>query len=184
MNSLLRLAAPIVAMVVLALPAYADLVIDDFATSGRSWQAVNDGVMGGRSQGRFARTDDGVMVFSGNLSLANNGGFASVRSQGRTIGLTNDDIIKVRVKGDGRKYTFNLYTPDRRMAFSYRTEFTTIAGQWMEIYLPVRQFQATSFGRRVDVPLDAGRVNGVGILLGDKKAGPFRLEVDSIAIVN
>lgn len=160
-----------------------DRVIDDFDTPARSWQAVNDGVMGGRSSGRYARTSDGVMIFSGNLSLANNGGFASVRSQGQRIGLENDDIIVARVKGDGRKYTFNLYTPDRRMAFSYRTEFSTTSGQWMEVYLPVRQFQATSFGRRVNQPLDASRVTGVGILLGDKKAGPFQLEIDSIKIV-
>lgn len=45
------------------------------------WQAVNDGVMGGVSDGRFKITEDGAMEFFGTLSLENNGGFASVRTK-------------------------------------------------------------------------------------------------------
>ena len=51
------------------------------------WQAVNDGVMGGVSDGRFRITDRQTLEFYGTLSLENNGGFASVRSRPRTLGL-------------------------------------------------------------------------------------------------
>lgn len=148
------------------------------------WQAVNDGVMGGRSDGRFRITTEGYMQFYGNLSLANNGGFASVRSRSRQLGLQAGDEIVIRVKGDGRKYTFNLYTPDRRTAFSYRVEFETLNGQWSESRIPLKQFVATSFGRRMpSMALDPQRVTGVGILLGDKKPGSFQLQVESIRVV-
>lgn len=162
-----------------------DRVIERFdQTSGRAWQAVNDGVMGGRSDGRFRKTATQTMEFFGTLSLANNGGFASVRSQGSSLGLTTGDTIVARVRGDGRKYTFNLYTPNRRMAFSYRTEFTTLKDQWIEVQMPLESFVATSFGRVVaNQPLNPASVNGVGILLGDKKPGPFKLEVDWIKAV-
>ncbi|MBM4058506.1 MAG: hypothetical protein FJ275_09770, partial [Planctomycetes bacterium] len=46
--------------------------------AARQWQAVNDGVMGGVSDGRFRITDEGTLQFFGTLSLENNGGFASV----------------------------------------------------------------------------------------------------------
>jgi len=49
------------------------------------WQAVNDGVMGGVSDGRFRITDRQTLEFYGTLSLENNGGFASVRSRQRTL---------------------------------------------------------------------------------------------------
>ncbi len=42
------------------------------------WQAVNDGVMGGVSDGRFRMTERQTLEFYGTLSLENNGGFASV----------------------------------------------------------------------------------------------------------
>ena len=124
------------------------------------------------------------MRFSGNLSLANNGGFASVRSLPKSLGLTSGDAIVMRVRGDGRKYTFNLYMADRRTAFSYRIEFQTTANQWAEFRLPINRFVATSFGRPVPgAVLDPNRVRSVGILLGDKKAGSFKLEVSSISVV-
>lgn len=153
-------------------------------SSASQWQAVNHGVMGGRSKGRFRMTDEGHMQFYGDLSLENNGGFASVRSRGRQMGLKAGDEIVIRVKGDGRKYTFNLYTPDRRTAFSYRLEFKTLDGKWSESKLPLKQFTATSFGRQMpNMVLDPARVSGVGILLGDKKPGKFQLEIESIKVV-
>ena len=144
------------------------------------WQIVNDGVMGGRSTSAAAITSAQQMRFSGSLSLANNGGFASVRSRPRRLGLQPGDSIMLRVRGDGRRYTFNLYVPDRRTAFSYRTEFTTVAGQWMEIRLPLDRFVATSFGRPVGGSLNPRRVDSVGILLGDKNPGRFEITVDWI----
>ena len=49
------------------------------ATNAPAWQVVNDDVMGGVSTSRFSVTN-GVAVFRGEVSLENNGGFASVRS--------------------------------------------------------------------------------------------------------
>jgi len=53
----------------------------DNAEAAKAWQTVNDGVMGGRSDGRFKINDEKKMEFFGTLSLENNGGFASVRSR-------------------------------------------------------------------------------------------------------
>lgn len=158
------------------------------------WQIVNDGVMGGRSSsqasivnldsGNLAQNGNGVMRFAGNLSLENNGGFASVRSRiSGSLGLDSGETIVLRVKGDGRRYTFSLYTPDRRTAFSYQMQFNTKAGQWTEVKLPVDQFVAHSFGRPIpNMKLTPSQVQSVGILLGDKKSGPFEILIDGINV--
>lgn len=151
----------------------------DGPQASQEWQAVNDGVMGGRSDGRFRITDDGNLDFFGKLSLENNGGFASVRAVGRNLAMQPDDSIRFRVKGDGREYTFNLYSGRNR--FSFRQSFQTQKDEWMEVTLPVDGFTATWRGRVFpNERLDPGQINGVGFLLGDKKPGPFKLQVDWI----
>ena len=153
--------------------------------SVQQWQPINDGVMGGVSDGRFQITDKGIMEFYGTLSLENNGGFASVRSKAKKLGLKDSDVIVARLRGDGREYYFNLLVPTFRIAFSYRASFKTKAGEWQEVKVPLKDFQATSFGRPVKNagPVNAGKVNAIGFLLADKKAGPFKLEVECIKVL-
>lgn len=150
------------------------------ANAANQWQTVNDGVMGGRSDGRFRIGTEQSMEFFGTLSLENNGGFASVRSRPRQLDLRDSDTIVARVKGDGRRYTLNLYVPSRRMAYSYRVAFDTKKNQWTEIRVPLKKFVATSFGRIVGNagPVNPQQVNSIGFLLGDKNPGPFKLEID------
>ena len=151
--------------------------------AANAWKTVNDGVMGGRSVGRFKINRDKTMEFSGTLSLENNGGFASVRSRGKNLGLVEGDILVVRVRGDGRKYTLNLYPKKRLIAFSYRAEFQTQKNKWIEVRIPLKKFVATSFGRVVrNQQLDPRQINGLGILLGDKKAGPFKLQIEWLRV--
>ena len=152
--------------------------------AGKEWQAVNDGVMGGVSEGRFKITDAKTMEFFGTLSLANNGGFASVRSKGKKLSLEKGDTLVAKVRGDGREYTLNLYPNRSRTAFSYRATVQTKKDEWIEIQVPLDEFEATSFGR---VVREAGAVksedvSSVGFLLGDKKAGPFKMEIEWIKV--
>jgi len=155
------------------------------ADAAKEWQTVNDGVMGGVSEGKFKITDRKTMEFYGALSLENNGGFASVRTKAKKLGLEKGDTLLVRVRGDGREYTLNLYVNKPLVAFSYRATVPTKKGEWIEVKVPLDEFEATSFGRIVQ---DAGavkpeEVNALGILIGDKKAGPFKLEVEWIKVV-
>jgi monofunctional biosynthetic peptidoglycan transglycosylase len=162
-------------------PADEARVLFDFGKpdAARAWQPVNDGVMGGVSEGRFRITDQGTMEFLGTLSLENNGGFASVRSRRAGLGLKPDDILVLRLRGDGREYLLNLYVPTLRMASSYRAAIPTKAGEWTEVRIPLADCYATSFGNKVPNagPVDAPRVDSIGFMLSDKKPGPFTLEI-------
>ena len=155
------------------------------ADAAKEWQTVNDGVMGGVSEGKFKITDAKTLEFFGNLSLDNNGGFASVRTKAKKLGLVPGDTLVARVRGDARDYSLNLYVNKPLVAFSYRATVPTKKGKWLEVKVPLDKFEATSFGRPV---LDAGpvnptEVNALGFLLGDKKPGPFKLEVEWIKLV-
>ncbi len=154
------------------------------ADSAKQWQTVNDGVMGGISEGNFKITDQKTMEFFGTLSLANNGGFASVRSKARKLGLEKGDTLVAKVRGDGREYTLNLYLNKSLTAFSYRAKVQTSKNEWIEIRVPLDEFEATSFGRVVKEAgaVNPEEINSVGFLLGDKKAGPFKMEVEWIRV--
>jgi NADH dehydrogenase [ubiquinone] 1 alpha subcomplex assembly factor 1 len=147
--------------------------------AAQKWQAVNDGVMGGVSEGRFKITADKTMEFSGRLSLENNGGFASVRTKLTNFDIHGGDTLVVRVKGDGREYVLNIYTKSRRMAFSYRAPLPTTRDEWTEVSVPLDEFIPTSFGNRVEGmgPVEPDQINSLGFMLSDKKPGPFKLEV-------
>jgi monofunctional biosynthetic peptidoglycan transglycosylase len=158
-----------------------------FASPGAAaeWGTINDGVMGGVSDGRFRITDRQTLEFFGTLSLENNGGFASLRSRPRRLGLQAGDTLVARVRGDGREYQFNLYTSTRRTGFSYRAPAPTRPGEWIELRVPLDRFEATSFGRvvRGAGPVDPDGVTSVGFLLGEKVPGPFVLEVAWIKVL-
>ena len=154
------------------------------ADAAKEWQTVNDGVTGGVSEGKFKLTDKKTMEFFGTLSLANNGGFASVRSKAKKLGLVRGDTLVTRVKGDGREYSLNLYLNKPLTAFSYRATVQTKKDEWIEVKVPLDKFEATSFGRTVK---NAGAVkpeeiNAIGFTLGDKKAGPFKMEIEWIKV--
>jgi NADH dehydrogenase [ubiquinone] 1 alpha subcomplex assembly factor 1 len=155
----------------------------DKPESAKPWQTVNDGVMGGRSVGRFKINEDKKMEFFGTLSLENNGGFASVRARGGNLALEKDDVIVARVKGDGRDYKFNVYAQRNLGGYSYRQSFKTIKDKWIEVEFPVEKFAATWRGRVFpNEKLDPEKVSGLGFLLGDKKPGSFKLDVDWIKV--
>jgi len=158
----------------------------DFAgpDAAQQWQVVNDGVMGGVSEGRFRITPEDTLEFLGTLSLENNGGFASVRTKPADLAINAGDDLVIRVKGDGREYVLNLYTKSRRMAFSFRAPLPTVINEWTEVAVPLEDFIPTSFGNRVQGmgPVEPNEITSIGFMLSDKKAGPFKMEVAWVKI--
>jgi NADH dehydrogenase [ubiquinone] 1 alpha subcomplex assembly factor 1 len=158
----------------------------DFPAADRAkdWQIVNDGVMGGVSQGTFQITDRKTLLFFGNLSLDNNGGFSSVRTRPKNLGLEKGDTLIARIRGDGREYSLNLYVNKPLIAFSYRVTVPTRKDEWIEIKVPLDKFEATSFGRvvRDAGPVNPKEVNALGFMLSDKKPGRFQFEIESVRV--
>lgn len=151
-------------------------------TNSPAWQIVNDDVMGGVSMSQFQVLTNGGAVFSGVVSLENNGGFASVRSSPVRENLNGADAFVFRVRGDGRRYKFTVRTEAGFNAPNYQAEFTTKRGEWKEHRLALKDFVPTFRGRVLtDVPpLNAAKIASLGFLIADKQSGPFRLEISWI----
>lgn len=164
----------------------------EFEAGKASWFVVNDGVMGGVSSSGV-KVVDGLLEFSGRVRLENNGGFASVRSSSQSLDLTQFSSLKVRLRGDGKRYSFQLGTSSARGVL-YQVEFDTTAGQylgpttapsglgrWLELNFPLTSFKPTRFGRLLSGPaLDKAKLEQFGFIVGNKRAEDFRLEVDWI----
>ena len=147
----------------------------DSERSSLRWQVVNDTVMGGQSSSRFERKGS-ELHFSGVLNT-NGGGFASLRSERLNVDLAPATVIRLRVKGDGRRYSIRLYADGERV--SYQHSFETTAGQWRVLELNIRDFYASWRGRRFErPPLESGDIVGVGLILADGIDGPFKIAMD------
>lgn len=147
------------------------------------WRVVDDGVMGGLSKGQIQISKDGILTFSGKLSLENNGGFSSLRTQELAMNLADAEGLVARVKGDGRTYQMRFSTDARYrgMEVSFKADFKTKKGEWTEVKVPFSQFKGSFRGMSLaKEKFNPGKIQRIGMLLGDKKAGPFELQVDWI----
>lgn len=157
----------------------------DFVEAGslEGWANVNDTVMGGVSSSSTT-WDAGQMVFAGDLSLENNGGFTSVRGpiDARLGDLLADATqLTVQATGDGKAYLLQVRTVDDQL---YVQRFTTVADVEQTYPLELAAFEPV--GRFLDplpdaAPLDPSRVAQVVIYLLDKQEGPFRVALRRIA---
>ena len=159
-------------------------LIVDFSESDESknWRVVNDGVMGGLSQGRIEITQNSTAIFQGKVSLENNGGFTSIHTIPRDYGLDNYEGLAVHIKGDGKTYQLRLRTEDRIDGISYHSNFQTVDGDWTNAELAFESFVPTFHGRIVpDAPkLAPGKIRQIGFLISDKQEGDFHLEIEWI----
>ena len=159
-------------------------IITDFtqaAIEAEQWRNVDDTVMGGISQGEIVVTAESTGVFSGTLSLENNGGFSSVRRDTSGYDFSGVEALSVRIKGDGRRYQLRVQTRDADRV-TYRAEFSTTTDQWQTITVPIERFEPVFRGRIIESapPLSADGIYQIGFLIADKRSGDFRLEVDWI----
>ncbi|MEM7390723.1 MAG: CIA30 family protein [Verrucomicrobiota bacterium] len=160
----------------------------DRPDSGDRWITVNDNVMGGRSSGSPA-FDEGTLVFSGE-TVTRGGGFSSIRvRETDPVDLSFAEAVQLRVKGDGRTYLFEMRTKASVSSWNavpYRAEFATRAGEWIEVNIPLDRLKPTLHGFNISQlapALDRTDIRSFGLMIYDKKDGPFRLVVDWIKAV-
>ena len=160
-------------------------MITDFTskTPDLGWYTQNDNVMGGRSQGGFELAR-GQLIFAGNTNT-DGGGFSSIRTRPMQVDLSGFNGIRLRVKGDGRRYTWQLQTDARWRGrqISYWADFDTIAGEWITVDIPFAKFYPQFRGFKLDgPPLDPAKTSEMGLYIYDKKDGPFELHLDSVNV--
>ena len=146
------------------------------------WIAINDDVMGGISQSNIELSHTATALFSGQLSLENNGGFASICRRFDKVNLHGCTGAIIKVKGDGRTYQFRVKTAEQYDGINYQMLFATDINQWQTLTLPFDNFSASFRGKPVpEAPhLHPDQIRQIGFLLADKQQGSFCLEIVGI----
>lgn len=146
-----------------------------------SWMIVDDGVMGGLSQGTMKLNDQGHGVFSGFVTTENNGGFSSVRYNFEKMNVSGFTYVVLRLKGDGKNYQFRI-KQNRYDRASYINTFET-SGEWETIRIPLKDFFPSFRGYKLDRPnFDGSYMEEIAFLIANKQKENFKLEIDSISL--
>lgn len=151
-----------------------------FPDEARNWEIVNDTVMGGLSRSSMRLTPDKTAIFEGEVSLDNNGGFASVRTLPLDFGLNGYDGLLIRVRSDGKNYRLRLRTDDEYDGIAYQIVFSTEKGVWRSLAFPFGSFVPVYRGRVVTeapYPVDPRTIRRIGFMVADRQEGPFHLEI-------
>ena len=159
------------------------LMIFDFDESSdlTKWRIVDDVVMGGISRSEIAISKNGNGVFTGHVSLENNGGFSSLRHQFSNLNVSSYSKFIIRIKGDGKNYQFRVKSKLNEY-HSYKYEFSTNKN-WQTIEIPFTELKATFRGRLLNMPSYSNTVlEEVGFLISNKKEEDFQLEIDFIKL--
>ena len=147
----------------------------------RRWNIVDDGVMGGLSAGRFRISEAGHGLFTGMVSLENNGGFSSLRYYFNPVETGSFGKFTLRLKGDGKTYQFRVKSQANEY-YAYICDFKT-TGEWQTIEIPFGSLYPSFRGRTLNMPNYPGKQLGeIGFLIGNKKAESFALEIDKIGL--
>ena len=158
-----------------------------------TWGAVDDVVMGGVSESSI-RLLENTALFSGNVSTANSGGFASVRTKNfeAPLNLAGYGGIELRVKGDGKRYKFFIRTDPKWDGVAYSHSFDTEPHSWITVripfdtLIPVFRAKTMDFAERID----PSKISSFQLMLSkfeyDKELNPkfepggFALQVESL----
>lgn len=145
------------------------------------WITRDDPVMGGRSRSSV-RWEPAGLVFSGTVSLENNGGFASLQGP-----LLDPALVQVwsaapglrfDLAGDGKVYVVQVFTGTQGwiQRITAPSGEGSVTARW-DRFAPVDRFlNPRAGGGR----LDPGAVDRLALYILDKQVGPFRLVLRAI----
>ena len=159
------------------------MILYDFKKDAdlNDWRIVDDGVMGGRSNGNFSITKEGHGLFEGTISLENNGGFSSVRHECNPADVSEFTQLCIRLKGDGKPYQVRI-KQNKDQSYSYVAPFET-SGDWETIAIDLKDFYPSFRGQRLRRPnFSHDTIEEIVFLFGNKKEESFSLLLDKITL--
>ena len=147
------------------------------------WRIVNDGVMGGLSSSKAIVKEDKI-IFSGNVSLENNGGFASLRSPVKDYNFSEFKGLELKLKTDGKLYSISMKETSYFTGYFYTKSFETKKDEWVVIEIPFDEFKLYYYGKETgsDKNIPLNNIKEISLLIGDKQKGTFNAEIDYIIL--
>ncbi|MEM9513271.1 MAG: CIA30 family protein [Actinomycetota bacterium] len=158
--------------------------LEEFDEPG-GWFIVNDGVMGGRSDGQ-AVIGESTLRFTGTVVTAG-GGFTSIRLGLDDGALAGTETIRVRLRPDTRTYGLTLEDDQtingRRISHGADLPAPVDVDDdgYVVVEVPHAVLEPTVFGQLVLAePFRPDAASEIGIIISDGVDGPFSLDVDWI----
>ncbi|MFO7629812.1 MAG: CIA30 family protein [Prochlorococcaceae cyanobacterium] len=167
------------------------------------WMALNDTIMGGRSQGKCSSGSGGLLL-EGQV-VAEGGGFVSARSPqfSPPLDLSGYGALQLELEGDGRRYKLALACADGLAGLTelipgglrWVAEFSTQPEGLSTVTIPFNRLTPSVRAQPVGLPLrfDPARITRLQVLhsrFGDTgqanpgfRAGALRLGIRSITAV-
>ena len=150
-------------------------------TNIKEWRIVNDDVMGGRSNSSLKISDAGHGQFLGHVSLANNGGFASIQLNTKIKLLYKNKFVILRIKGDGKRYELRLKGNTSQYE-SYVHPLST-SGEWQTLKLAISEFYPQFRGRKMNIPnFNFENIEQLSFLIANSQEEDFELLIDWIGL--
>lgn len=173
----------IIFLIIIAVPLMSEMKIDfGKDKAGAEWIVINDGVMGGRSNGSMLLKENSF-VFKGNISTANNGGFSTVRSRFGSFELSGFTKVLVRYKAQGHSFSMTLEDQKPFNTPYYKIEMPGETGKWQTAEMKLAKFAEYILGRETGKYLNEDKLDKIirlGFINTGKKDAEFSLEVDYI----
>jgi hypothetical protein len=158
-------------------------MIDFSKQENGRWRITNDGVMGGLSNGEMTIAQDHG-IFSGSISLDNNGGFSSVFRAVDNLPQSYKKLV-INTEGDGQAYQLRLIIYVNGYRLAYKHDFKTVANKRENHIFELADFKATFRGRAIpNAPLlNSEDIKEVGFLMTKKVSGQFALSIFTLSFL-
>ncbi|MFY0674098.1 MAG: CIA30 family protein [Bacteroidia bacterium] len=172
----------IIALTALMLILTTSGIVVDFGKKGNvnNWNIVNDGVMGGLSQSK-AKVYKEYVEFGGEVSLDNNGGFASFCSPYGEYDLSDYAQVEIKYALDGQPCALTFENDYRYYFPNHKTFLPVTEGEWKVMTISLTDFEKYRMGVKQGVKMTEDQLKSITrmrFIVANKKAGKFNLKVD------
>lgn len=150
---------------------------------GQDWLVINDGVMGGLSNGGVSFKKNSVL-FQGTVSLENNGGFSSFRAPytaPQDLSIYKKVTLKYKSKGINCGFTLDMYRPFYLPYF--KQNLAAESDEWQVLSFSLKDFKQYRLLKETGLKAsqeDLEKIIRIGFITNEKRAGAFEIEIDYI----
>ncbi len=157
-------------------------IIDFGENKTNSWFSLNDTVMGGKSKGSTSYKED-ALVFIGDVSFENNGGFASARSKNMVLDLSEYEQVTIRYRCKNQSLSLNFNYHNQWYLPNYKIVLPETGTEWEELSFPLKELKEYQIGRPTGNYITKDKLQRIirlAFMTYDKQEGSFEAEIDFI----
>lgn len=179
MNSLILL----LNMMILS-PEYGYIIDFGETKKGDNWVVVVDGVMGGLSSST-AMMSENSLLFKGNISLKNNGGFASLRGPKNNKDYSDFSNLEIRYRSKGQAFGIRFLEYEQFFMPYLKKTFDETLWKWTTVNISLNEFKQYILNSEKNKKItakDFKNISRIGLIVSNKKEGNFEIEIDYIKL--